>query len=305
MINNGLTELYNDYLGHANKVDQEAPVNLKNVDMNGFVKIDPEIIMHELQNVQNSTDENLYKFIGLSYQSLIDIEFINQGAHRIQLANVFKNFRFVSAFCNVLSSVKLTPIQKIGCNKLIYDYFTMENGKDNNIVNVLYNLGYNINSECIAKLSGRGISREIMIYLAVSRYSTTDSILATKRVNLIIMNQPLSIMTEQVIIDIYSALFNDSLTSLFLGIMFDNDESEMDYESEEIYGNITLAILDIIAELPIEMIVHLIKSFTQSKMYCHINDTARFDIHSISQDYSRILYAIQCVEMEGIKVPHL
>ena len=287
--------------------DSPGKVAVQNVDISQSLAIDPEIIIHELQQIDNKNDPDLYKFISLSYKILLDIEFINKAAHRIQIANAFLNTRFVGALCDVLPSMPLTDIEKIGCNKLIYDYLTMSQNKNEYIQNMLYNLGWNINCNHIAGLQGKGMDEHTIAYLAIARFSTTKVVLAVQRVNVVILNQPLSIMTEQVIVNIYEELFNDALSSLFNGIMFDTwgDKVEMDEEQEEIYGTISLAILDIVNEMPFATIVQLFHSYAQSKQYLHPNDRARFDIHSISSDYSRILQAIQYTEtVDRIMVPH-
>lgn len=301
-------ETMDSCLSEALKAPDYGSVNVSTIDVSQSLLVDSEILIHELQQVDTKNDQELYKLLSLSYKTLLDVEFINKAAHRLQIAKAFTNVRFVMALCNTVSSVNLTDIQKIGCNKLIYDYFTMSSGKDEKIINLLYTLGWNINSEYVVKLQNRGLDNHIVTYLVVARYSTTDAVLATKRVNVIIMNQPSNIMNEQLIVNIYEELFNDVLTSLFTGIMFDTwgDDIEMDYDQEEIYDTINLAILDIINEIPSGMIVQLLHSYAQSKQFLHSNERVRFDIHSISQDYSRILQAIEYTEkVDGIIVPHI
>lgn len=298
-------QIFDDYMREAANAPKMERVNVQ--EMSTFVPyMDSELLMHELQKVDSMSDEELYKILGISFRNLFDIDFINKGAHRIQIAKAFTNIRFVGALCNVVNSNELSALQKIACNKLIYDYFTMTSGKNEQIENILYNMGWSVNKEAIASLHGRGIDQKALIYLAVARYSTTDTILAVKRVNVGIIDQPISVMTEQTIVDIYSALFSENLTSLFNGIMFDtwDDKIEMDDEQEEIYGTISLALLDIVNDIPTEMIVQLLMAYAQSKQYVHTNDFARFDIHAISDDYQRILYCISLVEADGIMVPH-
>lgn len=304
-------DIYNEYMREAEQSVSLGEVTIqegsKNMVYSPFT--DPEIIIHELQDVNSKSDEELYKVLSMSYKSLLDIDFINKGAHRIQIAKLFTNIRFVSALCNIVSSQsqQIVGLEKIACNKLIYDYFTMTtNNKDDRIINILYNMGWTVNKESIAGLYGKGMDQRVMTYLAVARWSTTDTMLAVKRVNTAIMDQPMSVMTEQVIVDIYGELFSDNLTSLFNGIMFDAWDNivEMDEDQDEIYGTISLAILDIVNDMPLQMIVQLLCAYAQSKQYNHPNDTSRFDIHSISDDYFRILQAIAIVEQDGINVPH-
>lgn len=301
---------FEDYYQEVVNAPDREYINVGDLNIERNVLVDSDMLVYELQRLDKKNDQEIYNLVMMSYNLILDIDFINKGKNRIFLANAFKDRRFVSVFCNIVSSVQITDIQKICCNKFIYDYFTMaSSSKDEYIVNLLYNLGWMINQQSVPGLYGKGLDQKLVTYLAIARYSTTDERLAAKRVNVIIINQPLSVMTEQIIINIYEELFNKSLLALFEGIMFDywdfdNDEIEYDEEQEEVYGTINLAILDIVNDMPMTMITELLRSYSQTKQYCHSTDRVRFDIHSISADYSRILQAIRYVESEGIFVPH-
>lgn len=285
-------------------------INMQNVGIGNSILIDSDLLLTELDRIDSKTDKQLCDLIKAAYPVLLDVEFINKTKNKIYIAKAFSNLRFVAAFCTTISNVQLTELQSICCNKLIYDYMTSKS-KNEMIVTQLFGLGWNINRNYLAPLYGKGLDQMIATHLAIARYSTTHDTLAARRVNVVIMNSPSSMMTEEVIKDIYDCFFCKSLRGLFNGIMFDDsldyideEDSEFAEEQEDIYATITLALLDILNDIPLDMLCQLLKSYAQLKQYCHPNDKARFDIHCISGEYYRILQAIQIVESEGIMVPH-
>ena len=284
-------------------------VNMRNAGVGNSILVNSDLLLTELDRIDSKSDEELYELIRTGYPVLLDVEFINKIQNKVYIAKAFSNLRFVSAFCTMMSKVQLTELQSICCNKLIYDYMTSKN-KNEMIVTQLFGLGWNINRNYITPLYGKGLDQNLITHLAIARNSTTDDTLAAKRVNVIIMNSPVNIMTEETIFSIYECFFCKSVRSLFNAIMFDSldyideEDTEFAQEQEDIYATITLALLDMLNDLPMNMLCQLLKSYAQLKQYCHPNDKARFDIHSISGDYYRVLQAIEIVELEGVMVPH-
>lgn len=303
-----MVEGFNQYLKEAEQVQPLGTVDTCKM-MSSNVLVDSDILISELQNCSAKTDQELYSLIGVAYRLILDDKFLKSDYNKVVIANALSDRRFAGIFCNVLSSVQLEDIQQIFLNKLLYDYLTSSN-KDDMIVNMMYNLGFAINQNSVGALYCKGFSRNLVTYLGIARRSTTNETLAVRRVNVIIINQPSEIMTEQNIIYIYEELFNKSLLALFEGIMFDNwyeedDDTELEQYQEDNYGTINLALLDIVNEMPISMIMELLSQYGQTKQYLHREDKVRFDIHALSDDHSRILQAIEMAEAQGIYIPHV
>lgn len=295
---------------YEEKYKSPGIMNMRDAGIGNSILVDSDLLLTELDRVDSKSDQELCDLVKSAYQILLDVEFINKSRNKIYIAKAFSNLRFVSAFCTVVAKQNLTELQIICCNKLIYDYMTSKT-KNEMILNQLFALGWDINRATISSMYGKGLDQRIITHLVVARYSTTDDTLATKRVNVIIMNSG-SVMTQSVIKSIYESLFCKSLRGLFNGIMFDNDsleyidEEDTDFaeQQQDIYDTITLALLDILNDIPMSMLCQLLRSYAQLKQYCHPHDKARFDIHCLSGEYYRILEAIQMVESEGIMVPH-
>lgn len=287
-------------------VNSQIAVDPMTVDVNigQCTFINPSIVVDALSNIDNIDDNYLYDMILHSYSVILSKEFLDDN--KVVIAKAFTNSKFVTIFSRAMSGVRqLTNEQRVCCNKMIYDYLSLQRKKDMHIEGLLYNLGLTINRDDISGLLGLGLDQNTVANLAIARYSTEKQTLAVKRINVIIVNSSISVMTEQKIVNIYEKLFKH-LMPLFEGIMFDRWDEDLfqDEDSEEIYGLINLALLDILNEMPSSMIEHILTQYSQLKEMIYVNKPTRFNIHSISYDYERIINAIDRLEQQyGIIVP--
>lgn len=273
------------------------------MEYNSSVVSNPEILAMELDNVSVVDQNKLYDSISKGWRTILDADFVER--HKVTIANAFTNEKFVVLFSQVMSQVELNPFQRVMCNKLVYDYLTLNHEKDIHIQSLLYNLGITINKDIIPGLMGIGLDSNTASNIAIARFSTDKETLAVKRVNVIIVNSPIEVMTEQMIVNIYQKLY-DHLVPLFEGIMFDKwdeDNFQEAEDCEELYGLINLALLDILNDMPDDMIYHILSQYAKDKEYVHLNTPVRFNIHSISSDYSRIINMIDLYEKDGKLLP--
>ena len=307
MFNNGQNNIMSEYLNNARSLTS-GYVSMGDLNIAQSVLVNPDVITETLEKIDSVSDQTIYDIIKTGYNMILDPSFINKPKNKIALGNAFQCIKFVSAFVNTLTNIKLDGMQSICANRLIYDYFTSSR-QDSIITNALYTLGLSLNGKNVSCLCGKGLDRNLAIYLSVARHSSTNVQLTVKRVNVIIINTP-KVMSEQMIVWIYEELYPDKLMDLFNGIMFDawdfkDEELALEEEQEDTYATINLAILDILNEIPTTMCVQLFRNYAQAKQYNHREELTRFDIHAISEaDYGRVLQAIELVESEGVMVPH-
>lgn len=262
-------------------------------------------ITNKLFKLDDLDDESLYNLICKTYPYILDEMFISKNIELIKF--LYTNPRFIMTFTNVLSrpNIKLTYLQMIYCNKLAYDYFTARGDKDDYIKALLVNLVKTVNRSITPGLIGLGLNEELVSYLTNARLSSLKEPIQVKRLNLIIMNQSTDIMTVQMIIDIYGKLF-DRITPLFEGIMYDywSLEQFTGKEMEDVYATINIAILEIVNNLPEDIMYHLLRNFYESHQLINLNKRVRFNIYSFCQDdYPRLYYTLELLKQEGIILP--
>ena len=274
------------------------------IDIYKDATINPEYTREVIRNIINVTKQDLYTTIRKSYKHILnDIMQYNDAEY----INAFTDSKFLTTFIEVISNVPpLEGDEKLCCNKLAYDYFTLKNN-DPYIKKLFSIMSKTTNKHEVQALLGIGIPEDIAINLALSRYSSTNEIINVKRVNFIITTSPIEIMTEQMIVWIYEKLF-DRVTPLFVGTMTDryNDEEEwVTDDIMEIYSTISLAVLTILNNMPSSDIRKVLISYAgdYSMIYKNKPDSIRFSIHAISGDYKRITNVVESLKAENIILP--
>jgi hypothetical protein len=278
--------------------------NVKNVYLS-MDESNVDYMKSKLFKLEEFSDEEVYNLICKTYSYILDEMFISKNMELIKY--LYTNPRFIMTLGNVLSrpDIKLTYLQVIYCNKLAYDYFTARGEKDKYIRALLLNLTKGVNRSIIPSLIGLGLNEELASYLANARYSSQKEDIQVRRLNLIIMNQDPDIMTEQMIVDIYGQLF-DRITPLFSGIMYDFWPNELfiNEEMEDVYATINIAILEIVNNLPEDIMYQLLKKFYESHQLINLDKKLRFNIYSFSkEDYPRLDYTLEVLKHEGIILP--
>lgn len=287
-----------------NQIIKDLPfeVNPKNTYLS-MQDTNLECIKNKLFNLDKLSDQELYNTIYTSYKYILDDIFIAKNSDLIRF--LYTNSRFIMTFTNVLSHIDLEPTETIYCNKLAYDYFTARGDKDKYIRALLVNLVRTVNRSVMPSLIGLGLNEELAAYLVNARYSSSKENIQVRRLNVIIMNQPSEVMTVQMVVNIYGKLF-DRVTPIFTGIMYDYWSSDQfnNPEMEEVYATINVALLEIVNNLPDDIMYHLLRNFSESYNLINSDKKIRFNIYSFCQeDYPRLDYTLRMLGQDGIMLP--
>lgn len=264
-----------------------------------------DYLKNQLMSLDKLSDEEVYYLITKTYKYILDEEFIFKNTNLIRC--IFTNSRFLMNLNSVFSrpEIDLSFSHVINCNRLIYDYITARNEKDEYIRALLLNLAKTLNRHKVPGLIGLGLNEELVVRLVNARYSSLKDDIQVKRLNLIIMNQFSEVMTVQMIVDIYGKLF-DRITPLFSGIMYDYWPREQfaSQEMEDIYATINIALLEIVNNLPEDIMYHLLRNFYETHILVNVDKKLRFNIYSFSHDdYPRLAYTLEILKQEGIILP--
>ena len=259
-------------------------------------------IKSKLSNIDSLTNADIYNIFGTYLNDILDCIFKDKDQ---QLIELFTNARFITVATQAMYNITPTTTQRRRLNKLAYDYLILKNdNKSKEISALMINFSKVVNKDITPRLCGYGLSEDVATMIALARYSSEREITNTKRLNRVIMQQPMKIMTEQMIVDIYCALYTSAL-DLFEGVMYDIASYQTLNENEkEIYGTITLALLDIINELPMSLIKEVLRCFTNNQQMLHPDSRLRFNIESFCpEDYPRLDECIQWMKNNGEQLP--
>ena len=178
------------------------------------------------------------------------------------------------------------------------------------IKELLFGLSKVVNRAKILQLLGiGGITEELAAYLALSANSDSNGITNVKRVNFILLQQPVNKMTTQYIVKIYEKLFN-SAKEIFIGTITDaykeatldgmaQGDSDKFKSIETIYNREVDAAIAILNSLPFENIKFVIRELNGLILFnSYTIDNFRCSLRSMAEtpDNFRVRTAIEQVE---------
>lgn len=279
------------------KVEEDVKSKEQGLHFINNILVDQFALQTQMESIEKMTDAELYEF-ALKFYNLV-LENIFSKNDKMLALKLFTNVRFVNIFNQVLSSTNITSNQRIYINKLAYDYWVNpEQKKDELVKDSLLNLSRTANRDIIPRLLGLGLPEKLCALLAMARFSSLKEIINVKRLNVLICNQSVEVFTEGMIVSVYCVLF-DRITPLFDGIMFDAWEPIEGMEIPELYSTINLAILDIMEQLPQDMIRSVLIDYADQKHLLYPDNRVRFNIKAISvEDYPRLCGVIDYLEKE-------
>lgn len=288
------------YENFIKDLDAHKKVEVK-LDLSQNVVLNPGLLWEKLSDIDNIPESELYSLLKNYYNRILEEIFVSKDTKFISL---FTTPKFITSLTQAMYEITLNGSEKRRLNKMVYDYLIKKNDKDEYISALLSTLSKVINRDIIPVLCGLNIPESIAAMLAMARFSSEKEIINVRRLNRILMQQPPKTMSEQLIVDIYCALF-DHMLVLFEGVMFDVVSSQVMSSGEaEIYGLITLAALDIFEALPMETLKYGLTLFAEDKRIMYADNHIRINLESCSQnDYPRLLAAVDALKMSGIYMP--
>ena len=274
------------------------------LDYSSMIQMTPETLYTSMQNTfKLMNDKDAFNLVKNNYKIMLSDIFDKK--ERKETSNFIKYFtdsRFLSIMTQVMYTETPDEKSKRRLNKMCFDYIVLQSkNKDQYIVDLISALSRTINRDIIPILCTIPLSESMAATIALSRYSSEKENINIKRLNKVLMNQPLGTLDEEKIVNIYLKLF-DHVLPLFTSVMLDvQSPQNMSSDAEEIYGMITLAMLDIMNELPIGDIKKGLKLFNEDRKILYPDSPLRMNLKCCSEtDFPRFVRALDELELEGI-----
>lgn len=267
------------------------------------VVLTPDSLQAKFSLIDTMSDREIYELVKEYYETILTTIFeSNDKIIRRSFIDLFTNAKFILALTQAMYTVTPSDITKKRLNKMCYDYLVISEHDSNDYIGgLLMSLAKTINRDKIPLLCAIPLPEDLSSMIALSRYSSEKEVVNVKRLNRVLMNQPVDSISEQQIVNIYLTLF-DHVLPLFTGVMLDVESpSNMNQNAMEVYGVITLSILDIMNELPTADIKKGLTLFDEDRRIQYSDKPIRINLESITEsDYPRILTAIDQLKSEGI-----
>lgn len=293
-----MSDIYKDFWEEANKYDAEHPIQVIKVRVDENPNFNLEILKQNIDHVNDMSDSELRSFIKKCFKSIMRDLF---GAEMPKYIKYFQDIRFLNAFIDVVLSLEFIDKEDIiRINTMCYHYITLPKDKqDYRVLDRMMQLSNIVNKLNIPRLLGLGLSSNLASILLIARYSDIDLNVCVKRVDFIIITQPKELMSEKMIEEIFKILYNvmDDFHRIFPYIMMDilpeYDENNPNTfwvtdDIQEVNSTLNLAILNIIDNLPSQTIRGIILNYSEAMSMIYKNQTVRFSLRNLSEDYYRI-----------------
>lgn len=272
-------------------------------DVSVALKLNSDSLYAKMKNdFESMNDKESYTLIKENYQLILsDIFDKKERKEASKFIRYFTDSKFISTLTQVMYTETIDIVTKRRINKMAYDYLILgEDKRDQYIKDLLMALSKTVNRDIIPRLCTVSVSEDFAASLALARYSSEKENINVKRLNRVMMYNHTEELTEQKIVDIYLTLF-DHILPLFTGVMLDvqSPQNMSDY-MEEVYGLITLAILDIMNELPIADIKTGLKLFDSDRKILYPDSCLRMNLRACSpEDFPRFIKALDELDNDG------
>lgn len=266
------------------------------------VELGIDQLRDKLADIDSIPDTELYTLLRDYYKLILEDIFDKRAQNqRSDFIILFTKPKFIISLTSAIRSDQISDTAMQRLNTMCYDYLVACGDGDEYVGTLLIALAKVTNRYMISTLCTIPVAEDFAALLALARYSSPEEVVNVKRLNRVLMNQPVDMMSEQLIVDIYMTLF-DHVLPLFTGVMLDViNQNDIPPNISEIYGLITLSILDIMNELPLSDIKRGLCLFDQNRKMMYPDNPLRFNLESIApDDYPRILGAIDLLRKEGI-----
>lgn len=283
-----------------------APMETKTIslDITPEVVLSKDLLRATLADIESISDHKLYVILKDYYTLVLDDIFEKMHNREYsEFIDLFTVPKFIIALTQAIDGAEILDTSRSRLNRMCYDYLVLKDyDKSEYVGTLLIALSKVANRTVISKLYTLALPEDLAALLALSRFSSEDEVTNVKRLNRVLMAQPQETLSEQKIVDIYLALFPHVLP-LFTGVMLDVVPLHVNDDMAEVYGLITLAILDIMNELPIEDIKKGLYMFDSNRRIQYPDSQLRINLESCSQhDYPRFLKAIDSLREDGIYI---
>lgn len=286
-------------------VAEDNKENYVELDFSSNVVMDENMLLKTLSTIDIMDGTELYKIVHDYYNAILNNIFHNkENGQGSPFTYLFTVPKFIITLTQIMYVETPDDTTRRRLNKMSYDYLVLkERDQDKYVSGLLMSLSKAINKDKIPKLCTLQLSEEFASLLLLARYSSEKEIINVRRLNRVLINQPLSSLSEQKIVDIYIQLFSHVLP-LFTGIMLDVMPTQtMTPDMQEIYGLITLAALDIMNELPLQDIKAGLTMFNDDRKIQYSDMPLRMNLESCSpEDYPRFIAAIDELKSEGVYI---
>lgn len=203
-------------------------------------------------------------------------------------SNIFLSKEYINRFNRVYRAYMINP-----ANNAVYNQ---------ECANLMYVIAVKLNKDNINKIVTNDLMEHNALWIIINRYSSTDERRNIRRAVRAMQHINRNIMDEDMIIRIFTKLFQDQMTNLFCAVMTDKFDTFDDYNEQIVYSSVNIAILRILNTMDYDDIKDILLLYASELK--ESGTDGRFSLDTISpDDYRKIVDAKDEVEkIFGVKI---
>ena len=264
-----------------------------------------DVLFTQLSNYRSLSDTDLRNLLSINFKYILERVMDPDPENKYRsIVYIFTDQRVIQIMNEIAYSQPLSDIEKVYCNKLANDYINyanIDNGDTKSTVSALTTFASIVNRDIIQQMLPFGAFNEkVAAKLAMASRSNLNNQICVKNINDIIMTLPVNILYEKLITAIYYTLCEKRIRAIDLleGIMYDvQDTSTMPEGKREIYGLITLSLLNMLNNLNDSDLMTTLLNYSQERQMLYNNNPTRFALRSFApSDFPRLDWAIRTLD---------
>lgn len=266
---------------------RESMLSQEEILYNSFIEIRGRIKQYGYGEMCNFVSTNITTLLSsavdkkaLPLKIITDREFLIA----MDLASVALNREYTNRFNRVYRAYVKNPSKNV-----IYQ---------SECADLLYKVALKLNRKMVDIITRLGLDEHDALWIIVNRNSSTDERRNIRRMVRAMQHVDPNIMTEQMVVDIFSKTFNDQFCNLFISVMTDRFDSFESKQESYVYSTVSNAMLDILNTMDEEEIKDILMEYEDELRKSGV--TGRFSLRSInSGDYKAIWDQVTELESMG------
>ncbi len=279
-------------------IKKEYHININPID----IKSEEEILYDKFLTLKDRIPSFGYSelcWFCCTYIAKILSSSINKNAKALKLIT---DKDFLTAF-----DISNTILTREDINKFNKVYRSYMIDPSNNVLynktsaQLLYQIAVKLNRKFVDILMSIGLSENDSLWIIVNRFSSTDERRNIRRVVRTIQHMSSNIITEQMVINIFSKLFSDQFTNLFISVMTDKFDIFDDDNEKYVYSTVSNALLCIFNTMDINDIKDIIIDYENELKQS--GESGRFSLRAInSGDYKNVSMIVSELLQSGFYI---
>ena len=298
--------IFNKFYSEVEDYENNNEIKVVKIEPQNSPAFNNSVLLKTIKDIPNMDKSELINFVRIHFNSILANA--SNGSPDDILA--FTNINLLNAIQSLLYNreIQIQDIDIIRFNALAYQYLTIPDDaqtikKDQIIIDKLFDISECVNEFWLPRLKGLGLSKTLANTLIIARFSNINIKIAVSRIDFIIINQPVELMSQKLILEIFKILYDigpewgRAFTYFMEDVPYIDPRYPNAEDMEEVNSTMELAALELLNELPNEHLYAALINYAETYSLMNVINI-RFSMQHLSDDFNRINDAINVLRYD-------